>query len=264
MSKETKKAVALIILVTVLAAIPLYYYFYFYDKPTNLPLTDEDYATMPPLVETKSEDDVLYDTDRFAPTAVRELGRIKEAGILAEKVSFCEEDIQYMEIDEPKVLGPEYGNRELGQTCYISASNADYSISMRMDTETEKIIFLNVEARSDAASPEQVSAEDVSSLVYADNFEDVIKEDLNVEKMCDALCSYWGFNGWTLADTYDEMYDMDMNAPDNDVLIKDLATDNYYMTVYFDGDMADTPMFVQSAKYPKGVCVLFGTGHLVG
>ena len=99
---------------------------------------------------------------------------------------------------------------------------------------------------------------------YYNNFDDIFPADLTVGELCDKLAQYWGYSGWTLADVYSDEYQMQMNAPVEDLLVSKLPEDNYYATVYFDGDDEGAPMFIQICHFPGRVMFLFGDGHLHG
>ena len=82
------------------------------------------------------------------------------------------------------------------------------------------------------------------------------------------LAEYWEFSGYRLADTVDDVfYDSRWSPVAADSLLKDMPsdnTDNYYLTVFFDGDQEGAPMYLQLSKFPGYVQLNFGTGHGVG
>lgn len=263
MRKETKQAIIFMGALAIVVGVLLYFFNPRFDRPTTLPLTDEDYESMTEEDRAVGEDKETY---IIVENAKAELEKLKEAGIIAEDVKFDQDDVQYLAFEDAKVLGDEFGARELDSTYYIMATSDKYCITLRIDKETGKVLFLNVQAGADENAVPVKEEENASGepWKYYDNYEDVICDGLNVEKMCNALSEYWGFGKWHTEDTFDEMYNMEMKAPDNNTLIKDLPNDNYYMTVYFDGDQENVPMFIQTAQFPGSVCVLFGAGHLVG
>ena len=150
-----------------------------------------------------------------------------------------------------KTMGPKYG-------CLLS-----------VDTLTGKIMTAVIDARADDDDvPVQViGPEDPDALRYYDNYTDIFPADMTVDRFCSLLAEYWGFSGYTLAETVDETYGTDYDAIDGSTLLKDLNNvtgENYYLTVFFDGDQDGAPMYVQLQPYPGYVSLTVGTGHGVG
>jgi hypothetical protein len=91
---------------------------------------------------------------------------------------------------------------------------------------------------------------------------------MTVDRFLTLLAGYWGFSGYRLADTVDETYEEAPWSPVvADSLLKDMPrgnTDNYYLTVFFDGDQEGAPMYLQLTQFPGYVQLNFGTGHGVG
>ena len=91
---------------------------------------------------------------------------------------------------------------------------------------------------------------------------------MTIDRFCTLLAEYWGFTGYTIADTDDEyFYHQHFDAPDGSTLLKDLNADtneNYYLTVFFDGDQEGAPMYIQLHQFPGYVTLTLGTGHAVG
>ena len=71
-----------------------------------------------------------------------------------------------------------------------------------------------------------------------------------------------------MADTIDEVfYDSHWSPVAADSLLKDMPsdnTDNYYLTVFFDGDQEGVPMYLKLTKFPGYVQLSVGTDHAVG
>ena len=55
---------------------------------------------------------------------------------------------------------------------------------------------------------------------------------------------------------------------DPDTLLKDMTNsdpgENYYLTVFFEGDQEGAPMYIQLHQFPGYVSLMVGTGHAVG
>ena len=100
------------------------------------------------------------------------------------------------------------------------------------------------------------------------NFEDIFPADMTVDRFCTLLAEYWGFTSYRLAETVDDMYFDKPQAPvDPDSLLKDITKnprDNYYLTVFFEGDQPGAPMYIQLHQFPGYVTLMVGTGHAVG
>ena len=70
-------------------------------------------------------------------------------------------------------------------------------------------------------------------------------------------------------DTDDEyFYNQHFDAIDGSTLLKDIngdTSENYYLTVFFDGDQKGAPMYIQLHQFPGYVTLTLGeTGHAVG
>ena len=66
----------------------------------------------------------------------------------------------------------------------------------------------------------------------------------------------------------DDLYYEEPQVPvDPDSLLKDLNSDtrdNYYLTVFFEGDQPGAPMYIQLIQFPGYVSLMVDTGHAVG
>ena len=155
-----------------------------------------------------------------------------------------------------------------------------YSCCLQIDTLSGKIMQATVNAKADetdepvsdqgievemASDPEH--PEKVTFYLY-DNFDDIFPADLTVDQFCSLLAEYWGFSGYTLAETVDSEYFDTPQAPvDPDSLLKDMPRDNlsnYYLTIFFEGDQEGAPMYLQLIQFPGYVTMNLGTGHAVG
>ena len=155
-----------------------------------------------------------------------------------------------------------------------------YGCNLRVDTLTGKITqaWIDVRPEKDDVPDGSVTVQfgnpdDPGTLVdrelyFYDIFDQIIPADMTVDRFLSLLAEYWGFSGYTLAETVDEQYynaHWDPVAPDS--LLKDMPsgnTDNYYLTVFFDGDQAGVPMYLQLTQFPGYSQLGFGTGHGVG
>lgn len=151
-----------------------------------------------------------------------------------------------------------------------------YGCNLKVDTLTGKITQAWIDARPEddaepvgsvtlGGDPDQPEAR---TLYFYDNFDDIFSADMTVDHFLTLLAEYWGFSGYRLADTVDEVfYDFHWSPVAANSLLKDIPsdnTDNYYLTVFFDGDQEGVPMYLQLKKFPGYVQLSVGTGHGVG
>ncbi len=226
--------------------------------------------------------------------ALQEIEVWKEMGLLSSDVFFEGEPDAIVEIEEKKgsdywygrlfahsydvrwYLGPvDWGD----QTPPPELVQHKYGCNLRVDTLTGKITQAFIDARPEedaepvgsvtlAGDPDQPETAEKRTLYFYDNFDDIFPADMTVDRFLTLLAEYWGFSGYRLAETVDETY---MEAPWSpvaaDSLLKDMPrsnTDNYYLTVFFDGDQEGAPMYLQLTQFPGYVQLNFGTGHAVG
>lgn len=100
-------------------------------------------------------------------------------------------------------------------------------------------------------------------IYYYDSFDRVMREDMTLEEYCALLNDYWGFGGCTISGTQYAVYGYDTQPPAGDTLMKDLM-DQPFVTLYFEGDQEDMPMFLEGCFFPETTHFSFGFGHAVG
>ena len=192
-----------------------------------------------------------------------ELRRLQDLGIISREVAF-DGELEYA------AYADEYATEERAfkPSFYARDYSGKYMINFRIDnTGTGDVRSLIIEANHDEDDEPIPDMEiEIGGEIwkYYNNFDDIFPADLTVGALCDKLAQYWGYSGWTLADVYSDEYQMQMNAPAEDLLVSELPEDNYYATVYFDGDDEGAPMFIQICHFPGRVMFLFGDGHLHG
>ena len=190
-----------------------------------------------------------------------ELKRLQDLGIINKEVQF-DGELEYA------AYADEYAteDRAFTPSFYARDYSGKYMINFRIDnTGTGDVRIASIEAEADE-NDEPIGSIDLGgeTWYYYNNFDDIFPADLTVGSLCDKLAQYWGYSGWTLADVYDTEYQMQMDAPAEDLLVSELPENNYYATVYFDGDVEGAPMFIQIEHFPGRVMFLFGDGHLHG
>ncbi len=209
----------------------------------------------------------------------------KEMGLLSREVCFEGPADAVVEIEEQ--VGGDYWFGRLFSHSYdvrwyarsqFAPDRPKYGCNLRVDTLTGKIMMATIDA---AADEDAVPVREVPTMVpdgpegeqielvwrFYDNYGDIFPADITVDRFCTLLAEYWGFSGYTLAETDDEFYGTHFEAIDGSVLLRDLNGDtreNYYLTVFFDGDQKGAPMYIQLLQFPGYVTLMLGTGHAVG
>ena len=213
--------------------------------------------------------------------ALEELEKWKELGLLSGNVTADKETAQVVEIKEH--IGSEYWYGRFFPHRYDvrlhGGENNKYFCNLGVDTITGKITNASFEVKADAddipvreivseepEDPDHPEGEwkPVTYYLY-DNYDDIFPLDMTVDRFCTLLAEYWGFTGYRLAETVDEAYyDAHWSAVEGNSLLKDMPTDNYYLTVFFEGDQNGAPMYVQLSQFVGRVYFGLGTGHLIG
>ncbi len=211
--------------------------------------------------------------------ALEELETWKKIGLISEELSVNRQATKVVEIEE--YTGSDYWFGRLFTRSYdvrfYGGADNKYFLNLSVDTITGKIKAANIEAAADKKDvpvneivveepdPTNPSGERIPVTYYFyDNFDDIFPADLTVDDCCKRLAEYWGFSGYKLADTVDDWYNSEWDAVEGDTLLQDLPMDNYYLTIYFDGDQEGAPMYLQLEQFPGRVCFSLGTRHLVG
>lgn len=215
--------------------------------------------------------------DMAEKVARQEVGVWKDMGLLSEEFELGSEKAEVFEL--PESDGGSYWFGRIFKHRYDVRISSDKSFcNLTVDTGSGKLVNAAFEAAADEndvpvrseemiflTGPDHEKDFYTDTVYYYDNFEDIFPTDMTVDKFCSLLCEYWGFSGYTLSDTVDtEFYNMEWEAVTGDSLLRDLPQDNYYLTVYFDGDQDGTPMYIQLVEFPGRVSFLLGTNHVVG
>lgn len=230
--------------------------------------------------------DAEIDTPQAAQeAALKQIEIWKDMGLLNRDVSFEGDADAIVEIEEENG-----GERWFGRLFTHSYDvrwycNRDgspkYGCNLRVDTLTGKIMMAAIDAVADKnaepvrelemehpADPKNPEAGfETETWYFYDNFADIFPADMTVDRFCALLSEYWGFSGHTLAETDDAEYGIHTEAIDGSALLKDINGDtpeNYYITVFFDGDQEGVPMYIQLHQFPGYVSMTLGTSHAVG
>ena len=188
----------------------------------------------------------------------------KEMGILSENVHFDGEASDIYEIEEHDGGKAWFGRlfpHSYRVSFYGPNSSRDdpqkYGCCLWVDTMTGKITAANIDATAD------------------DNAVPVREEEIEIP--VDPADPGKGMekSTWYFYENYDDLFPADMtvdrfchDAIDGSTLLKDIngdTSENYYLTVFFDGDQKGAPMYIQLHQFPGYVTLTLGeTGHAVG
>lgn len=204
----------------------------------------------------------------------------REMGILSPEAAVTGDAFRV--IDVPEHTGSEYWYGRLFPHCYEvqwsmhppGGDPGKYGFVLRVDTLSGKIlsaVIMALPEESDTPVGEielEYEQGRTQTAYFYDNYDDIFPADMTVDRFCGLLAEYWGFSGYTLADTVDEgMYNARWDAVDGSTLLLDLpkaTEDNYYLTVFFEGDQEGVPMYISLGSFPGYVCLILGNSHPVG
>ena len=205
--------------------------------------------------------------------AKQEIEEWKKLGLLSEEVHFDGYADAVVELEETQ--GDEYFFGRIfphryDVRWYNRNEGSKYGCNLSIDTASGKIVYASIDANADETDEPireiEIENEDGSKRpwYFYNNFDDIFPADMTVNRFCALLAEYWGFEGYTLSDTEDSFYRQDWDAVTGDSLLKDMPEDNYYLTVYFEGDQKGVPMYIQIGRFPGYVSLFLGTNHMVG
>lgn len=223
------------------------------------------------IAGVSAHNSLITTPEQAEAAAVRELEDWKARGLLAEDFDTT---LEVFNVSEKRTAyAPPYFFRRIWYARYtISAQNArgDY-VNLALDTRRGRIMWLAVEAAAeegDAVLWRRPMLDGSGEYLFYDNFEDIFPRELTVGDYCARLADYWGFSGYALAPTVDAVYGLDDAPPEEGTLLCDLPPkdrqDNAYLTIYFDGDQENVPMYIQVTRFPDRVCLMVGDIHMVG
>lgn len=208
--------------------------------------------------------------------AMQELEVWKELGLLNPEVNLDGTVTDVIEIKERDGGDYWYGRlfpHSYSVRCYPSQrGGSGYAVNLRVDIQTGKIMLGTVTAYPNAEDEpvDEINVEGENGLRtahYYDIFDHIVPADMTVDRFCTLLAEYWGFSGYRIADTVEDMYYHEhLPAVDGSTPLLDLAdrTGTRYLTVFFEGDQEGTPMYIQLDQFPEHVALTFGTNHGIG
>ncbi len=204
--------------------------------------------------------------DQAVRVAVRELQVLRDMGIIAPELKLDGSEGRIIRFDE--TAGSAYWFfRKVPAKYSIQSWGGKYSVVVDVDISTGKILSLSLTARADEdAVPvpgKELKLEDSGEvLYYYENFADLFDPGMTVGEMCGKLCEYWGYAGYSIADTADANYEISGPTPTEDSLLTDCYSP--YITVYFEGDQAGVPQYLSVMDLPQGANLIIGMSHAVG
>ena len=193
--------------------------------------------------------------------AKKELAKMQDIGILSGDI-VIENEPKIVEFEERKTKE----GRIYNHLYSVRSLNGKYSVTFDVDTKDGIVRSFNIEAfgdESDERSDDREMELNGKVYYYYNNFDDIFDPTMTVDKFCIRLAKYWGFTGYTLSSTEDEFYGYDTEAPDGSALLSSIC-EGPYITVYFEGDQRNMPMYIELGRFPGRMFLVVGKGHLNG
>lgn len=225
-------------------------------------------------------DSIINSEAAAEKVARQEFKKLQELGLYSGDITVIDGPADFIMESEAQDGGEYWYDRLFTHSWYVrwyTTEDSPYFVNLKVDTTTGKIVDLVIEATAGeddepvGETEWEVPVDDdgnmeMKTFYYYENFDDIIDAEITIDGYCSLLAEYWGFEGYTLGRTVeDDFYDLDVAAPEGGTKLTELSKmDNYYLTVYFEGDQEGVPMYVQLVKFPGRVCLLTGTNHAVG
>ncbi len=204
--------------------------------------------------------------DKVADAARAELKKLYDIGLLSAELVLDGETTSVLQFEGD--LPGDYDQRVIGPHYQVSNYWSKYAVTLKLDKDSGRIIYAHIEAVPDEgtepANDKEFTWEGSDEVLrYYENFEDIIYEDMTLDRFCGLLGEYWGFGGYTLSGTVDAMYGYDTEVPDGSAALSEFINQPY-LTVYFDGDQAGAPMYIELLDFPGRAGITLGIAHMVG
>lgn len=195
------------------------------------------------------------------------LDELYELGLLSTHHRLDPEEISYIGTSGPDVKATSFNDRLLPSHYYVNCGTAEGNrVAIYVSIDSGKALSCSIDIRPQEGDP-QLDKEPVNmgnrEIYYYDSFDRVMREDMTLEEYCTLLNDYWGFGGYTISGTKYTDYSYDTQPPAGDTLMKDLVGQPF-VTLYFEGDQENMPMFLEGCNFPEDTHFSFGFGHMVG
>ena len=221
-----------------------------------------------PVEESAMPEDSLTEEQEAALTAAQAaLDELYELGLLSTHHHLDPVKASHIGVTEPGEKATTFNDRILPPCYQVSCGTEEENwVSLYVSIDSGKALACSI-----ATHPQEGDAQldkdpidmDGRKLYFYDNFERVMREDMTLDDYCALLNDYWGFDGYTISGTQYADYGYDTQPPAGDTLMKDLMGQSF-VTLYFEGDQEDMPMFLEGNYFPEDTHFNFGFFHMVG
>lgn len=240
------------------------------SAPEQPATTDAPVITEAPApAEESAVPEVTLTEEQEAALAAAQaaLDELYELGLLSTHHRLDPEEISYIGTSGPDVKATSFNDRLLPSHYYVNCGTAEGNwVAIYVSIDSGKALACSVDIRPQEGDP-QLEKEPIDmgngDMYYYDSFARVMREDMTLEEYCTLLNDYWGFDGYTISGTQYADYGYDTQPPAGDTLVKDVMGQPF-VTLYFEGDQENMPMFLEGCNSPEDIHFSFGFGHMVG
>ena len=159
-------------------------------------------------------------------------------------------------------------SRKLDPFYLIGYNAGKYYGNIEIDNITGRILSFNITAKADEGRKPlfSVSNGNGGTWDFYDNFGDIFDPSLTLNGVCQKLCDYWGFSGFTLVcASAGNSPDAEDYPADGNWLLSDHGTgQTRRTTVKFYGDQAGEVQYIEVSCFADGASILAGFAHSQG
>lgn len=235
------------------------------SKSQEIPHADDEITIAEETPENEENTGEILET--VFSKAQSALDELYDCGILANRFELDMAQLNYNGTVSKGTQINSFNERTVPSSFCVSCGTADGDwVYMILDAETRKVYQFSIDAAPREGDPQlDFKPIDMGNglMYYHDSFSYIIREDMTLDELCRLLCDYWSFTGYTISGTQYFDYGYDTEAPDSSTPIKDFMN-QAFVTVYFDGDEAGMPIFIEGVYFPASTHISFGIGHAVG
>ena len=221
-----------------------------------------------PVEESAAPEDTLTEEQEAALAAAQAaLDELYDLELLSTHHHLNPVKASYLGVTEPDQKATTFNDRILLLCYQVSCGTEEGNwVSVYVSIDSGKALACSIATRPQEGDPKLEKEPidmDGRKLYFYDSFERVMREDMTLEEYCTLLNEYWGFDGCTISGTQYADYGYDTQPPAGDTLMKDLMGQSF-VTLYFEGDQEDMPMFLEGNYFPEDTHFNFGFFHMVG